>query len=77
MSSITLSGGASWTDPAGCADAAWTARYHPERLTKEQAMALTEAVSTLHHILYHPAGTESVVRQVREARRVIRQRGQP
>ena len=61
----------SFLDPTAedFAEAAHTARYGAP--TRAQLYLLAECAESLSHILTHPAGTESVVKQVRELRRAI------
>lgn len=51
-------------------EAAWQARYGQP--TRTQLYTLASAAEALDHFLTHPAGTEHVVRQIRELRRAIR-----
>jgi hypothetical protein len=51
-----------------------TARYDLAHLTQAQAYLLCDIACAYDHLLTHPAGTEAVVRQLREVRREIRRR---
>ena len=55
------------------ANAVHTARYANDKLTKDEGYQLAEAAETLWYILAHPATTESIIKQVREVRRVIKE----
>lgn len=72
MSRLLLDGGASWPSPRGVGDLEWTLRYGEP--TQADLMAAARIVATYLHILTHPAGTEAIVRQVRQARRLVRGR---
>jgi hypothetical protein len=50
------------------------ARSFPELLTRADQIALAEMAESYHHLLTHPAGTGSVVRQLRELRRELKRR---
>lgn len=75
---LRLSGGASWHHPRDLVHLmeqvqplSWgDGGVTPDRGT---AHAVVSALGTLHHILTHPAGTEAVVAQLREARRILRE----
>lgn len=74
---LRLSGGASWHHPGdmqALIDAVQPSPWGEGGvcLDRSTAYAIISALGTLDHILRHPAGTEAVVAQVREARRVLR-----
>lgn len=72
---IILSGGASWTSPEEAeriADVLSAASHYGATVDKSDLMAASIVLLTYGHILTHPAGTERIVRQVREARRLVR-----
>jgi hypothetical protein len=71
---LDLAGGATWPDPEAVEDLRWRLRYDPAAVTERDCAAAAEIIATYVHILTHPAGTESVIRQVRQARRVLRER---
>ena len=50
------------------------ARYYPDNLTRDDGFQLAEVAESYHHLLNHPAGTESVIRQLRELRAELRRR---
>ena len=56
--------------------ALWTARYSLATLTQSQAVTICEAAEAYQHYAAHPAGTESVVAQLRILRRGIRDAAQ-
>lgn len=73
MTTIRLDDNASWILPDG--DVAWRLRYGREYQTPPtdaDLMHAAECMATLTHILTHPAGTESVIKQLRQARRLWR-----
>lgn len=51
-------------------DAAWRARYAPERLSKEQAMELADIADAYKTMITHPA--RSVAEQIFAVRRAFR-----
>lgn len=55
------------------ADALHTARYALGSLTQEQAYLILGCAEAYLHLVTHPAGTESVVKQLREVRRALRE----
>jgi hypothetical protein len=63
-----------WPDPTDemTTEAAWRARYAPERLTREQAMRLASVADAYMHITTHPAGVERIIRQLRRVRALLR-----
>lgn len=54
------------------AEAIWKARHAVSTLTRDDGFALAEMAEAYWHLLVHPAGTESVVKQLREVRRCLR-----
>jgi len=73
---IKLADGTRWPDPSSEAlsEAAHTARYGLATLTQSQAFHLCAAVEAYCHLATHPAGTESVVAQLRMLRRALKER---
>ena len=72
---IVLNGGATWVHP----DAAWAAleKFMPDSHAEgfdPDWYYLRSAVSLVSHIGTHPAGTESIVQQVRLYRRRLKER---
>lgn len=71
---VRLDGGATWVHP----DAAWAALEkfipdsHAEGLDTDWYY-LRSAVSLLDHIARHPAGTEVIIKQVRQYRRSLKE----
>jgi len=79
MPRIQLDDNASWHDPADLGDlmeALTSFPSYPPTITIDAVTALQirSALGTLDHILCHPAGTESIIRQLRQARRILRER---
>lgn len=52
--------------------AKWTARYLPGKLTRLQVALLLASADAYWHLAAHPAGTESVIKQLRELRRAVK-----
>jgi len=81
---VRLLGGASWVHPA-CLQEALDALKPPDvgvlsETTPPEVTAwynLREAVNLIEHIAAHPAGTEAVLKQVRQYRRRIKADAQP
>jgi len=72
---LRFSEGYSMPDPTDerFRDAAHTARYSLSRLTQTQAYHLCEVFEAYHHLMTHPCGTESVIKQLRAVRRALRE----
>jgi len=54
-------------------DVAWKVRHEPQSLTKTEGCLAAEALEAYHHLLTHPAGTEVMIRKLREVRRKIKE----
>jgi len=50
------------------------ARYDVAHLTQDDGYALAEMGEAYYHMLTHPMGTEKVIKQLREVRRVLCER---
>ena len=66
----------SFPDPhfAPLLEAIHRCHWAPEDVTKADLSCLTRVAEAYEHLLTHPAGTGSAVRQLREVRRAIRER---
>jgi hypothetical protein len=74
MKRLQLSDHASWPDVDKSIEyALYNAHHNPEELTLKQSRDLAQLAEAYIHILTHPAGTESIIKQVREARRLWKQ----
>lgn len=70
MTYLKLADGAVWPDPICVPDLIHAARYRD--LTQTEQHHVAAVLEAYHHILTHPAGTEAIVKQVRQVRRAIR-----
>lgn len=63
----------SFPDPTNgiASQAAWKCRYAKDALTQADCFRMAEVYEAYHHLLTHPAGTESVVKQLRAVRRAL------
>jgi len=68
---LKLDGNASWHDPRGLGELYSRIRWHEQPLTADEREEILFALATLEHILLHPAGTEAIIKQVRQARRIL------
>ena len=59
-------------DP-GLTDALHTARYNLKALTRAEAFRILQAAEAYVHFASHPTTTASVIAQLRELRRVVRE----
>jgi len=55
-------------------DALWTARYSLKNLTQTQAYLLCQLGETYITLMMHPAGTEAMIKKVRDVRRALREK---
>ena len=68
---VRLDDNATWTVPDG--DVMHALRYYGD-LGPVERLHAAECMATLAHILTHPVGTEAVIVQLRQARRLLAQR---
>lgn len=67
---LRLDGGAAWPRGVDVAEAIHEAAYRPGGPSQWALAVLRSAAETYLHIVEHPVGTEAILRQVRQARRL-------
>jgi len=70
---LQLDDGASWHDPRGLGELRYRIRWHEQPLRPDEREEIISALETLEHILLHPAGTEAIIAQLRQARRILKE----
>jgi hypothetical protein len=62
------------TDPhdSELSDAMWTARHNQENLERNQLWKILRAAEDYCHFAGHPATTKSIIKQLRQVRRAVR-----
>ena len=72
---ITINDEWSWVNPLypGYSKAIQTALHFEKSLTREQLLLIVSAAENYLHIVGHPSGVESVIKQLRQVIKVLRE----
>lgn len=68
---LQLDDGAWWPNPDDD-ELEWRLRYGRESLTDTDLLVAASYIAGYRHLLTHPQGTEATIRQLRQARRLVR-----